>query len=117
VDVEQLRRLLDASRTNLRAGQYYRPQHYPNRITLFRSMEQRSDAEGEEQFKIYDDPALGWSEFSSKPIEIHYIPGTHFTLLTEPNVEILAGRLKSCLARSDSRAQFAAVGYESVGND
>jgi thioesterase domain-containing protein len=117
VDVEQLRRLLDASRTNLRAGHHYRPERYPNRITLFRSTEQRPDAAGEEQFKIYDDPALGWSEFSSEPIEIHNIPGSHFTLLTEPNVEVVASRLKGCLARSDSRAQFAAVGYESVGND
>jgi len=100
LDVEQLRRLLDASRTNLRAGQHYRLQRYPNRITLFRSTEQRPDAAGEDQFKIYDDPALGWSEFSSEPIEIHHIPGSHFTLLTEPHVEVLAARLKTCLARS-----------------
>jgi thioesterase domain-containing protein len=100
VQVEQLRRLLDAGRTNLRAGQHYRPEPYPNRITLFRSTEARSDEEGEDQFKIYDDPALGWNEFSSQPIEIHQIPGSHFTLLMEPNVEVLAARLKSCLTSS-----------------
>jgi amino acid adenylation domain-containing protein len=107
VQVEQLRRLLEAGRTNLRAGQHYRPQRYPNRITLFRSTEVRPDEEGEAKFKIYDDPALGWSEFSSEPVEIHHIPGSHFTLLTEPHVEVLAARLKGCLERSVESALTA----------
>jgi amino acid adenylation domain-containing protein len=96
--LSHLRHLLDSSKSILRAGSHYRPRPYPKRITLFRSTDMLPEENGEEQFRIYEDPALGWSKFSAEPIEVHQIPGTHFTLLAEPNVQVLAARLKTCLA-------------------
>jgi thioesterase domain-containing protein len=97
--LSHLRQLLDSSKSILRAGSHYQPQPYPKRITLFRSTDMLPGENGEEQFKIYEDPALGWGKFSAEPIEVHQIPGTHFTLLAEPNVQVLAAHLKSCLAK------------------
>ena len=43
------------------------------------------------------DPTWGWSRFSQKPLELHVIPGDHYTMMIEPNVQILAEKLKACL--------------------
>jgi len=36
-------------------------------------------------------------------IEVHEIPGTHETLLQEPHVQIVAEKLKACLAQFQMR--------------
>ena len=97
VEVKRLRKLLDTSRSNHRAAARYVPQTYPRRLTLFRSAEILPEDVGDERFKIYEDPALGWAQLSSEPVDIHVIPGNHFTLLVEPHVRALAARLKTCL--------------------
>ena len=42
----------------------------------------------------------GWADFSSKPIRVRGIPGMHQELVAEPNVQILAKRLKEYLSKS-----------------
>ena len=97
VAIPQLRRILEISKLNLLASARYVPQPYPKRITLFRSAELRPEDVGKKEFEIYNDPALGWGAFAVEPVEIHVIPGDHFTLLGEPNVRVLSERLKVCL--------------------
>jgi thioesterase domain-containing protein len=97
VTLPQLRRLLEISKLNLSASARYVPQPYPKRITLFRSAELRPEDIGKKEFEIYNDPALGWGALSGEPVEIHVIPGNHFTLLGEPNVRVLSESLKACL--------------------
>lgn len=43
--------------------------------------------------------ALGWQDLSATPVEIHVIPGNHYTMLAKPNVQVLADELRNCLDR------------------
>jgi amino acid adenylation domain-containing protein len=74
---------------NAQAAYRYVPQHYPNRITLFKAAEQ-SDAIGQ-------DSTLGWSTLASD-IQLHHVPGNHLSLLKQPHVQTLAQQLKQCLS-------------------
>jgi amino acid adenylation domain-containing protein len=74
---------------NAQAAYRYVPQNYPNRITLFRAVEQ-SDSLGQE-------PTLGWSALASD-IQLHQVPGNHLSLLKQPHVQTLAQQLRRCLS-------------------
>jgi thioesterase domain-containing protein len=43
----------------------------------------------------------------AREIEIHEVPGNHDTMLTEPNVSVLARRLSECLARAQQSSSGA----------
>jgi amino acid adenylation domain-containing protein len=73
---------------NAQAAYRYVPQHYPNRIMLFKATEQ-SDAIGQ-------DSTLGWSTLASD-IQLHQVPGNHLSLLKQPHVQTLAQELRRCL--------------------
>jgi thioesterase domain-containing protein len=47
---------------------------------------------------------LGWCAISSQPIDVHWIPGSHYTMRMEPNVRVLAERLRDSLAEARCRA-------------
>lgn len=74
---------------NLLAGTQYRPSPYSGKLTVFRS----SDREASEG----TDRALGWGGLATQ-IEIVDLPSNHFNILQEPNVQLLADRLKTALA-------------------
>ena len=103
--LDQLRRLLNVFKSNSRAWCAYVPRLYPNRITVIRSAlgvvplgaspDSAELARGRGAYS--DDPALGWGQFSSVPVEMRTVPGTHITMLAEPNVNVLATQLKACL--------------------
>nr|DAB41918.1 TPA_exp: ArzP - PKS (KS, AT, OMT, ACP, TE) [Fischerella sp. PCC 9339] len=83
------------TQTSLRRLQNYRPQIYPNQITLF----QASEALGGLS-EVVREPIFNWgdwSKFSTKPPELHIVPGNHYTILVEPHVQVLAQKLKHCL--------------------
>jgi amino acid adenylation domain-containing protein/non-ribosomal peptide synthase protein (TIGR01720 family) len=45
------------------------------------------------------DPAWGWNAFSSRPVEVVFVPGDHIGMMTRENVRELAHRLGGLLAR------------------
>jgi thioesterase domain-containing protein len=90
---EPLRRLLDVYKANVRAFRRYRPEPYPERVTLFRPV----DAEAPPGLE--DDPMLGWGALAPE-VEIEAVPGDHITVLAEPNVGTLAARLRACIDRA-----------------
>lgn len=45
------------------------------------------------------DPRLP-GPLAAGPVEIHEVPGTHGTFLTEPHVRVLARKLRACIARA-----------------
>src|SRR5262249_13387800 len=105
VDVPQVRRALEAFMINLRLGQNYVPQVYPGPITLFRA----ADADWEDAEDLRDlidvglrdrDLTLGWGALSTEPVEVPVIPGYHVPIPLEPNAEILANLLRTCIARA-----------------
>jgi len=76
------------------AAANYKPKIYQGKITLFRSTERGADG-GEDAY-------LGWGDLARGGVEVNQIPSTHFDILLEPAVKILAGKLQSHLDRQSS---------------
>jgi amino acid adenylation domain-containing protein len=84
-EASQIRRLFEIFKNNTLAMQRYKPGYYSGRITLFKAGDRPTDIAA---------PELGWSNYSAEPINVQTIPGNHYTILTRPNVGVLAERLK-----------------------
>ena len=84
---EAQRRLMES---HLRAEKEYAPQAYPGRVALFRARIQPLFGSHR--------PDLGWGKVAGGGVEVHVVPGDHLTLLREPQVQALAGRLSAVLA-------------------
>jgi thioesterase domain-containing protein/acyl carrier protein len=50
------------------------------------------------------DPFFGWRELLKSRLEIHAIPGIHEEIFREPNVQVLAGKLRACLRKATKEA-------------
>jgi amino acid adenylation domain-containing protein len=83
--------VLDA---NMQADKDYVPQIYSGSVTLFRCRVQEP--------KFSHDPQLGWGELVAEKLEIHDIPGSHYVMLKEPHVRVLAEKLRLCLNKSQA---------------
>ena len=77
----------------------YVPQVYPGRVTLFRTRKG--------VVTWHHDPKFGWGELAAGGLEIHDIPGWHFDIagwhtnfLREPDVQVLAEKLRACLDKA-----------------
>ncbi|MBI4782434.1 MAG: amino acid adenylation domain-containing protein [Oscillatoriophycideae cyanobacterium NC_groundwater_1537_Pr4_S-0.65um_50_18] len=86
-----IRPMLQVFYANSQAVHRYVPQTYCDRITLFRTP---APSEG------VPDLTLGWQQLSESKVEIHQIPGNHFTMLRNPQVERLAQQLQECIEQS-----------------
>lgn len=87
----QGRYLLKVEKGNMEAVFYYKPKVYKGKITLFKAKDQSGG--------IFDDQFYGWEPYSSEKMEIHEVPGDHFSLLKEPNsIKILADELAACIS-------------------
>jgi thioesterase domain-containing protein/NAD(P)-dependent dehydrogenase (short-subunit alcohol dehydrogenase family)/acyl carrier protein len=75
---------------NSYAATHYYPKAYPGKVTLFRSTK-RTIQQGSDEY-------LGWKELAGGGIEVHHVPGTHFNILQEPAVQVVAEKLQSCLS-------------------
>jgi thioesterase domain-containing protein/acyl carrier protein/NRPS condensation-like uncharacterized protein len=88
------------SEENMRAKWAYSPQVYSGKITLFR-------AKNSAKFnKCYlpnqtdwetRDSEHGWSNLATEKLEIHDVPGDHYSIFDRPHVQVLADQLKACL--------------------
>ncbi|HKV35213.1 MAG TPA: amino acid adenylation domain-containing protein [Pyrinomonadaceae bacterium] len=94
LNLVQVKRSIRNLKTRVHAGRNYLPQAYPGKITLFRCTE----VFPRYQAFLEADPTWGWKDISSQSIDLHMIPGAHETIVIEPNVQVLAERLKACIA-------------------
>ena len=85
--VNRISYLLQIFRSNLIALSKYVPGAYQERIVVFRASDVKEQIPG---------PTLGWEELSARPVEVHVIPGDHYTMIAKPHVQILADKLRSC---------------------
>ncbi|MET0399846.1 MAG: amino acid adenylation domain-containing protein, partial [Longimicrobiaceae bacterium] len=91
VGLEQVWRLYGTFRANLRAMYEYRPARYGGRVTLLRAAEHdRAEAD-----------TLGWETVAGGGVEVRAVPGSHFTLVREPNAAELARVLAELLEPGD----------------
>ncbi|KOP23591.1 amino acid adenylation protein [Hapalosiphon sp. MRB220] len=86
------RRILDVLVGTLKATYFYQRRPYPGKVTIFRASEKHIMA---------PDPTLVWVELFSvlaaEEIEIHKVPGNHYSFVLEPHVQALAASLQKCL--------------------
>jgi acyl transferase domain-containing protein/thioesterase domain-containing protein/acyl carrier protein len=88
----------DLRTVNRIAASVYRPTVYPGSLTIFRSVS-RSLLDG-------DDELLGWGGLAAAGIDVQDVTGNHLDMLSEPNVRMLAEKLRACLDRvQEDRAQ------------
>jgi thioesterase domain-containing protein len=79
--------------TNVNAASMYSPETCAGRVTLFRAAERMGSNLTDHE---------GWNELA-KEVDVHLIPGDHFTMLRQPNVRILAQQLKGCIENAISK--------------
>jgi thioesterase domain-containing protein len=82
-------------KANMDALRHYRPRPYPGRVTLFNAEEIDPG--------IIPDPLYAWPGLAGE-IDVHVVPGNHDTMLTEPNVAVLALKLDQCLKQAQKMA-------------
>jgi len=70
----------------------YVPRAYPGRVTLFQSTTSVQDGRSSSDL---------WAQLAGQGAEIREIPGTHESLLMEPNVTVLAAEIEASLAGFD----------------
>ncbi len=96
-DTTQIRGLLQVYKSNVLAKYVCRTDRaVPTRIAVFRAENQPAPDEHAHQ---QPDLCLGWSEYAAGPLEICEVPGDHISMMAEPHVRHLAGRLNSILGK------------------
>jgi amino acid adenylation domain-containing protein len=90
ISFDHFRRFVRVLGTNLIAETVYHPRPYRGLVTLFRS-----------PVKNGVDPYYGFGNLAIGGIEVYEVPGDHYTLLREPNVEIIAEKLKEAILRQE----------------
>jgi thioesterase domain-containing protein len=89
---------LEVVGANSQAFQEYSFPIYPGRAILFRTEDQyRANAVG-----VQYDPQFGWGDIFTDGLDIHYIPGSHLSLLEEPYIQVLAAKFKVCLEQAQA---------------
>ncbi len=74
---------------NYMARNQYDPRPYSGRVTLFRVLNQGAG--------IFDRRYYGWDRLAQDGVEVIDVPGDHLSLLSEPNVSVLAEHLRECI--------------------
>jgi amino acid adenylation domain-containing protein len=81
----------------------YRPERYPNRIFLFQAIEGNSRRLGF---------GHGWTGVAEKGLEVRDVPGTHLGMMYEPNIGVVAARLRAIIdaeaSKGEARRHFPA---------
>jgi thioesterase domain-containing protein len=89
----------------------YTPRVYDGPITLFNAAEvdpETAKVWASRQLDV-SAPARGWDRLSTRPVDVHVVPGSHMTIAIEPNVGALATQLHACLAAADMTSSVAAA--------
>ncbi|MBW4594950.1 MAG: amino acid adenylation domain-containing protein [Brasilonema angustatum HA4187-MV1] len=98
-ETTQLTNIVEAYKTScLCLVDYVPKQIYPGKITILRANEDLPDDPNRElASEISQDFSLGWSEFCTEPVDIHFVLGNHVTIMAEPHVQVLAEQLRACI--------------------
>ena len=95
IGLAEVLRRMDGCRLRMDAARNYRPRMYHGRITLFRATDMAAEAERSAKSSAEVNATLGWGELSTALVDIEFVPGSHHTMILEPNVHALAERMKS----------------------
>ena len=79
----------------------YRPAPQDRRATLFRAREESAISLWT---AVQVDDEHGWGRYLTKGVDVQLCPGNHATMCEEPNVRVLAAKLRSALDTSSPEA-------------
>ena len=98
-EITQLTNIVQAYKTSCLCLVDYVPKElYPDKLTVLRANEDLpEDPNSELASEASADFSLGWSEFSTEPVDIHFVLGNHVSIMAEPHVQVLAEQLKACI--------------------
>lgn len=91
----QLNNILAVAEANKIALREYTPRLNDSRSVLFAAKRGLRTSTGDL------DGDLGWKQFARARLEIHEVPGDHYTMVAPPHVRVLATKLKDYLNRND----------------
>lgn len=95
---------LQAVGNRMKAEREYAARPYAGRVTLFNARDlSLHPAHIRERLAL--DPTYGWGKLSFKGIETYFVPGTHRTIMQEPNVSALAEQLKRLIIQIEVGAE------------
>lgn len=103
-----------------RALERYRMRHYPGRVILFRPKLDPTyviDADrwiDHQNYYLFHDNGFG--KFAAD-LEVYEMPGDHDSMVLEPNVRVMARRLKRCIERAELEADCRHQGVEPPPRD
>jgi amino acid adenylation domain-containing protein len=102
--LDQFQNIFDVYVANLYASRNYLSQPYSGRIVLFRADQAVLDPSPDRLrgHEMNQGESTSWQRLAAGSLETHIIPGNHYTMLTQPNVQILAKLLKRCLAQAQA---------------
>ncbi|MEH1805764.1 amino acid adenylation domain-containing protein [Nostoc sp.] len=110
-EIMQLNNMVQLLKAN--AVVNYLPQEvYPTKITLLRAKEnvvKVDESNSEVLSEILQNLHWGWSKFSAEPVDVHFVPGNHVTMMNLPHVQVLAEKLKACIEKAQ---EVTGDGYE-----
>jgi amino acid adenylation domain-containing protein len=93
LDCNQRQQLIEVFKSHIQAAHSYKPQPYAGKVTLFLSSEEEVAVDSENS-------TGGWGKLANKGVEIHRVPGNHYTMMSKPHVQVLAEQLQVCLEES-----------------
>jgi amino acid adenylation domain-containing protein len=97
-------RFVEVYKANAIAAINYRPDPLPPSVglTLFKAADDDPELKGRPEI---EDLALGWNSYTTHPVEIITVPGTHLSMFSDPHVQGFAERLRERLARAHTPSQ------------
>ncbi|WP_414582644.1 non-ribosomal peptide synthetase [Scytonema sp. PCC 10023] len=95
-EIKDFLRYYKRFKVHVQAMRNYVPEVYPDSMTLFRANEEIIHDFESPEFHT-DDLLLGWGKYFSQPIQVIEIPGDHFSIFVEPNIQELARHLRICI--------------------
>jgi amino acid adenylation domain-containing protein/non-ribosomal peptide synthase protein (TIGR01720 family) len=95
-DPGRLRAYLNVYKANFQTNYQPPADVLPVPVVLFKTSESRPEdiKPTPEMEALKHDAAWGWTSFSSQPVSLVDVPGTHLSMLLEPHVAVLAEKLE-----------------------
>jgi thioesterase domain-containing protein len=106
----EFRKLFDTFKINADTMRRYQPGEFHGRIALICPEEDvqqlvfSADPNLDTGSKKLRDPLKGWGKLATEGVELITTPGDHFTMLREPNAQILAAQLRDRIMRQLSQS-------------
>ncbi|MGZ5071278.1 MAG: amino acid adenylation domain-containing protein [Methylobacter sp.] len=88
-DFMVFKRLWDVLITNRRIIQTYMPKLYEGKVSFFQAAELGKG--------LHVKTGDAWKPFVGQQLDLHIVPGTHYNMVTSPQVEVLAEKLNYCM--------------------